>query len=93
MWALGSALFAHVVSFFGISYFDQTIVAWYALLAMISAAAVIPRKKEAGLPRLNSESELMASDPWLVPQAACITNPRDLHSLLPWPASGGSLIS
>lgn len=93
MWALGSALFAHVVSFFGISYFDQTIVAWYALLAMISAAAAIPRKKEAGLPRLNSERELTASDPWLVPQAACITNPRDLRSLLPWPASGGSLIS
>lgn len=38
-WALGSALFAHVVGFFGISYFDQSMVAWYALLAMISAVA------------------------------------------------------
>jgi hypothetical protein len=37
-WALGAALFAHVVGFFGISYWDQTAVAWYALLAMISAA-------------------------------------------------------
>jgi hypothetical protein len=45
MWALGSALFANMVAFLGISYFDQTIVAWYALLAMISAAAVIRSKK------------------------------------------------
>ena len=35
VWALGASLFANVVAFFGISYFDQTIVAWYALLAMI----------------------------------------------------------
>ncbi len=37
-WLLGCALFAHVVAFFGISYFDQTRVAWFALLAMICAA-------------------------------------------------------
>ena len=39
LWALGCALFAHVVAFFGLSYFDQLIVPWYALLAMISAVA------------------------------------------------------
>jgi hypothetical protein len=38
VWILGAALFAHVVGYFGISYFDQTRVAWFALLAMISAA-------------------------------------------------------
>jgi hypothetical protein len=38
LWALGAALFANVVGFFGISYFDQTMVAWYLLLAMIPAA-------------------------------------------------------
>jgi len=37
-WVLGSALFAHVVAFFGISYFDQTRFAWFALLAIITAA-------------------------------------------------------
>lgn len=37
-WALGAALFSHVIAFFGISYFDQTQVAWYALLAIISAS-------------------------------------------------------
>jgi hypothetical protein len=40
LWAVGCALFAHVVAFFGLSYFDQLIVAWYVLLAIISAAAV-----------------------------------------------------
>ena len=39
MWALAASLFANVIAFFGISYYDQTIVAWYSLLAMISAAA------------------------------------------------------
>jgi hypothetical protein len=40
LWAIGCALLAHVVAFFGLSYFDQLIVAWYALLAIISALAV-----------------------------------------------------
>jgi hypothetical protein len=43
MWALGSALFANAVAFFGISYYDQTMVAWYALLAMIPAAMSVPK--------------------------------------------------
>jgi len=38
IWALGASLFANVVAFFGISYFDQTMLVWYALLVMISAA-------------------------------------------------------
>jgi hypothetical protein len=47
IWALGSALFANTVSFFGISYWDQTMVVWYALLAMIPAAVAIHLKKES----------------------------------------------
>jgi hypothetical protein len=38
-WLLNAALVANVVAFWGISYFDQTRVAWFLLLAMISAAA------------------------------------------------------
>lgn len=41
MWCMGSALFAHVVAFFGTGYWDQTEVAWFALLAMISAATSV----------------------------------------------------
>jgi hypothetical protein len=42
---MGAALFANVVAFFGISYFDQTMVAWYGLLAMIPTAALAHRKR------------------------------------------------
>ena len=38
LWFLGVALFSHVVSFFGISFNDQSIYAWFALLAIMSAA-------------------------------------------------------
>ena len=36
IWAIGVALFANTVAFFGIVYFDQSIIAWYALLAIIA---------------------------------------------------------
>jgi hypothetical protein len=36
IWAIGAALFANCVGFFGITYWDQTQVGWYALLAIIS---------------------------------------------------------
>jgi hypothetical protein len=37
-WLLGVTLFSHIIAFFGISYFDQTRVSWFALLAMIQVA-------------------------------------------------------
>ena len=40
IWAIGVALFANAVAFFGIVYFDQSIFAWYTLLAMV---ALVPR--------------------------------------------------
>jgi len=36
IWALGASLFAHVVSYMSITYFDQTVMYWYLLLSMIS---------------------------------------------------------
>ena len=41
LWSLWAALLANVVAFFGISYWDQTQVAWYALLAIIAAATKV----------------------------------------------------
>jgi hypothetical protein len=38
LWCLGAALISHVVAYFGIGYFDQMQVAWYALLAIICVA-------------------------------------------------------
>lgn len=40
VWALGAALFSHVVTFMSVSYFDQNFVNWYLLLAMISTASL-----------------------------------------------------
>jgi hypothetical protein len=36
IWALGAAVFANTVAFFGITYFDQSVMAWYSLLVMVS---------------------------------------------------------
>lgn len=38
VWFLGVCLFSHCVAYFGVSYFDQTRIWWYAFLAIISAA-------------------------------------------------------
>jgi hypothetical protein len=38
VWLLGCAMFANLVGFFGVNYFDQAKLGWYMLLAMISAA-------------------------------------------------------
>lgn len=40
LWGLGASLFTHVVSFFGVSYFDQMVIYWYSLLAMIASLPV-----------------------------------------------------
>lgn len=36
LWCLTISLFTHVVAYFGISYFDQVQIVWYALLAVVS---------------------------------------------------------
>jgi len=79
IWALGASLFANVVAFFGIGYFDQTIVAWYALLGMIPVASFTARqaardrrlaKAQLEAPASDSEGDLLpetvpiASRPW-----------------------------
>lgn len=48
-WFLAAALFANVVAYFGISYFDQTQLAWYSLLAFIIAGTggMRPSKRAA----------------------------------------------
>jgi hypothetical protein len=54
-WAVGAALFANVVAFFGVSYFDQTIIGWYAVLAMLQVI-IIP------IPKHNTMSPLTSTD-------------------------------
>jgi len=40
VWCLGVSLFSHITAFISVSYFDQIIVFWYLLLAMIAGLAV-----------------------------------------------------
>src|SRR5208282_2357750 len=87
LWALGAALFANVVAFFGISYFDQTIVAWYALLAMILAATISVRRgqrrnTEPGSAEPGSKDKLSIHVPvetadWAVQTAGPVGDLRD----------------
>jgi hypothetical protein len=57
-WSLGAALFAHIMSFMSVAYFDQIIVFWYLLLAIISvftSTINIPTKSDA-TPELVGEN-------------------------------------
>jgi hypothetical protein len=39
-WSLGAIMVAHVFAFFGVNYWDQMAIWWWAFLAMVSAATV-----------------------------------------------------
>ena len=54
LWCLGAALFAHVVGYFGIGYFDQMQFAWFALLAIICVAVFEPKDS----PMLHAEEKV-----------------------------------
>jgi hypothetical protein len=41
LWGLGVSLFANMVAFLGVSYWDQSIVIWYLLLAIIASAGAV----------------------------------------------------
>lgn len=61
IWAIGAALFANVVAFMGVSYFDQTIVPWYAVLAIISTVTLAARRQREGAAVCGEEVELVLS--------------------------------
>jgi hypothetical protein len=43
-WLFGVALFAHVLAYFGIDYFDQSKFIWYVFLVMVSVVTLRPRE-------------------------------------------------
>jgi len=77
MWLFSASLFANVMAFFGVSYWDQTEVAWFALLAMISAIT------SAGL---REEKQQMQVQPAVEPGLAA-------SSLTDWEQVQGELQS
>ena len=63
-WSLGAALFAHVVAFWGIAYFDQTRMLWFAMLATVIAAT------SSVMARENVEEPETMEQPLTTPQWA-----------------------
>jgi hypothetical protein len=70
-WCMGAVLFAHVMGFWGIDYFDRIRVWWYLFLAMIPAATLavpvsaVKRRKVVSSPDLipaPTESHSIESD-------------------------------
>jgi hypothetical protein len=66
LWMIGVALFSHCVGFFGISYFDQTKFAWFALLATVSVATTpatcgttLPKRKKYNANLAGTEVETL----------------------------------
>jgi hypothetical protein len=46
LWALGSGLFANLVAFVGISYWDQMLFVWYLFLALVTSTCLINSEKQ-----------------------------------------------
>jgi hypothetical protein len=61
LWLLGAAFFAHLVAFWGISYFDQTRVTWFALIAMVVATTAPVLRQSAVLQNKPENSHLTVS--------------------------------
>jgi len=45
VWSVGAAVFAHLISFMGVSYFDQNIGNWYLVLAMVAVVFQYRKKR------------------------------------------------
>jgi hypothetical protein len=57
VWALGAALSAHLAAFFGVNYWDQNVVPWYMLLAVIAGSSQIFAVGEQPVPEKQDDSE------------------------------------
>jgi len=56
-WAIGVALFVHVVNFFGVAYFCQIVMLWYLTLAMIGSLVPPPMATRVAVPNRLRRSE------------------------------------
>jgi hypothetical protein len=70
MWFLGVSLFTHIVSYFGISYFDNVKIYWCAFLAIVAAATapiLATQKVEVEVPQILRPSKLRPSPAYRLP--------------------------
>jgi hypothetical protein len=57
VWALGAALVSTATGFMGIRFFDQSILVWYSLLAMICAVTLVARSSHVMQERRHDQCE------------------------------------
>ena len=50
IWGIGACLFANTVGFLGETYYDQSVIGWYAVLVMISAASALATDAQPAQP-------------------------------------------
>lgn len=60
LWCLGSALFAHAVTFLSISYFDQIYVFFWGLIGGLMGFLNVDSAQETGEPHVESTPEVVA---------------------------------
>jgi len=90
IWALGASLFANVVAFIGIDYFDQTMVAWYSLLVMIPVTAYTIRRTARERKNRKAEGEAQSRDiESNLPAGVALTFPGMSPDYALPPAQGG----
>lgn len=64
LWSLGAVMLAHIFAYFGVAYWDQTQIWWFAFLAMISAATItLPQKP---MKKSSAPSNSAALNSWTV---------------------------
>jgi hypothetical protein len=63
IWFLGAALFANVVAFFGVNYFDQSRMAWFALISMICACTLPGSGSDLRLKSVDGVANFRAVQP------------------------------
>ncbi len=57
VWTIGATLVAHVTSFMSVSYFDQNIVSWYLLLAIVATVLTECRSMRQALRSVASANQ------------------------------------
>ena len=57
IWSLGAALFAHTMTFLAVWYWDQNVVNWYILLAMIAAVSTADPKLKTQVNRTDEKAD------------------------------------
>jgi hypothetical protein len=81
LWLLGCALFANVVAFLGVNYFDNMKLAWFALIAMVGAATTpILASKESPAEAVSGAVRVPALvRPWLAKSGAKVSLEKEAN--------------